>query len=31
FGKRMATVLAQWNHPNMEGAGGQILGAIFHS
>ncbi|MCI97494.1 hypothetical protein A2U01_0118795, partial [Trifolium medium] len=27
----MATLLAQWNHPDVEGAGGQILGMILYS
>ncbi|PNX87507.1 hypothetical protein L195_g043596, partial [Trifolium pratense] len=28
--KRMATVLTQWDHPNVEGARRQVSGTIFH-
>ncbi|PNX64077.1 hypothetical protein L195_g061941, partial [Trifolium pratense] len=26
----MATVLTQWNHPDVEGAGRQVSGTLFH-
>ncbi|MCI28018.1 hypothetical protein A2U01_0049218, partial [Trifolium medium] len=29
--KRMATVLTQWNHPDVEGVGRQVSGTILHS
>ncbi|MCI63613.1 hypothetical protein A2U01_0084870, partial [Trifolium medium] len=31
YGKRMASMLAHRNHPDVEGAGGQIYRTILHS